>query len=245
MKKHMVIPIGIFLCVLSAGCSMTHGGKTGSGPEITISEVREPEKKSRPAMERELQTGAGTAFVADSVINMIGDAADGMIERMGSGDTGISVERTDGGYNITAETSDQKKEMIMLIDESITEYIDGVKENGVLPFTINYDIGDGYIEAYCEQKDAESVSALINGISGYIAFGQEACGNISGWGMTITVNDSSTGRTVSRGSISEDDRFVISSEDWELEDAVPRESVEPTEPETFGLSDVVSYKPEH
>ena len=247
MKWRKKISVCILAGVLLTGC----GAKTEdnhetvtSGPEITISEIRETNHKLVSQKKHNIRDTGYTSLIDNSVVSMIKSDADELVGRITDSDENITVEKEGDGIAITTENEDQRDAIIDILNNYIDGFIEDTKAGSHIK--ISYDIRNGYVDIYCGSENADAVQEMIDNIAGYIAFGQEIADNESAWGITIVINDSETGATVVRGNISDEDSFALSADDWnspvEEQDGTESESesaiISPENEEELPESDV-------
>lgn len=215
MKKGIMFVSVAACCFMLAACSNnsagTNGGKKAAHPEISISNEKGDIIMKNADVDTDFSGESKKISKIDNdILNLLGKQRKIITDEIEKAE--ISSKKTDDGIQVTTENDEQRKLVINTLDSYIAKYIYDFrhKENCVL----NYDIENGYIEAYCSAEDADELSKIVNQISGIIAFGQVIKNNSATWGITVTVCDYETNKTITKGLVAKDSNFSVSADDW-------------------------------
>lgn len=214
MKKSISMLLMATMCISMVGCGQSSKG-SGKAPEIQISEIRESETKNNVSTKeaKDIQSSEKVAVIDEKLLELLKDNKDTIINEITGEDINATIENTDNGIKISTQTSDQRDNIVEIMNGYTKDIISECTKNSPAVH-VNYDIKNGFLDIYCTEEDIKAVNELVNKATGYMALGQKISDNSAEWGISVMVSDAVTKKSVTRGMVSIETDFELSENDW-------------------------------
>lgn len=204
------------LCGLFTGCSGDGGGenKTGYNSSTENSKGKKNEgSENSTVMEEKTEK---SVKIDSAVLNLLGDSRGPILNSITGKDIGAKIEENDdGSIQVVTETQKQRDSILDILSGFISDTASSFQKKGK-DVKFSCDIQNGYIDIACRKEDAKDAESAVNSMAGYIAFARRICDNTLDWSAVVAVNDSQSGETVFRTSLSSEScELKIPEKSWD------------------------------